>query len=161
MLKFLLVVLLTAGAVFAGYKYLSIDLGALVNKAEPENVEPVVTSRTLPVDEAQPAEAAPADPENARKEWALNDVRSRIQVHGGEVLDSRIFDDKAACDSTVHAVGTEYERRGIPATDMAQTAAFPGSTGAVIMLNNDGNLFYVGCIAWENNPWAIYVQFRQ
>lgn len=161
MLKFLLVVLLTAGAVFAGYKYLSIDLNALISKADPENVEPVVTSQTLPVEEVSPAEAAPADPDAERKEWALNDVRNRIQVHGGEVLDSRVFDDKTACDNAVRAVGAEYARRGIPATDMAETAAFPGSTGAVIMLNNDGNLFYVGCIARESNPWAIYVQFRQ
>ena len=151
-----------AGAIFAGYKYLSIDVNNLVDKADPVSMEPVVTSQPLPMgDDVEAVEGKPADPEAEKKEWALNDVRSRLQVMRAELLDSRVFDDKIACDSAVRTVGAEYARRGIPATDMAETAAFPGSTGAVMMLNNAGTLIYVGCITRDDIPWAIYVQFKQ
>ncbi len=77
-----------------------------------------------------------------------------------DVLDSKVFDDKAACNETVRKVAEEYSRRGIPSTDMVETSPFPGSTGLVVMLRNDKYLYYAGCVTNGNMDWAAYIHFK-
>lgn len=178
-LKFLLVIVITLGAVWAGYSFLSIRADFLFWQKPPANVEPIITVETL--DEGGKVEAGqdashelvelldtinsiPA-PERAPapQQRPLEDVRLRVldslRAEGAEIVDSRAFDDKAVCDQAVLTVVAEYRKRGVREQDSAKTSPFPNSTGLVWLISNGGKLNYIGCVAHESQPWGIYVHF--
>ena len=106
------------------------------------------------IDQAEMARVAQerADRLEVLKKEYLNDK--------ADILDSKVFEDKAACDTTVRKVAEEYSRRGIPSTDMVETSPFPGSTGLVVMLRNDKYLYYAGCVTNDSMDWAAYIHFK-
>lgn len=151
---------LTAGAMLAGYEFLSIRMELpFVEQGPPP--EPVLTTETLPDEtivteqEADPAPVAVPDD----GERIVTHIRDSLTVRGSTVVDTRYFTDQAACNGAVRTVADEYRRRGIRDEDMAETAAFPGSIGAVMMFTNQGVLYYVGCVAPPGESWAVYVQY--
>jgi hypothetical protein len=151
---------LTAGAVLAGYEFLSIRMEAPFIEQGPPS-EPVLTVETLPdetVTEPQPLEPAPAIVPNDG-ERLVTRIRDSLTVRGSKVMDTRYFTDQAACDAAVRTVAQEYKRRGIRDQDMAETAPFPESKGAVVMFTNRGVLHYIGCVAPPGESWAVYVQY--
>ena len=151
---------LTAGAVLAGYEFLSIRMELpFIERGPPP--EPVLTIETLPdetIVNEQEAEPAPvAVPDDG--ELVVTHVRDSLTVRGSTVMDTRYFTDQAACDAAVRTVAAEYKRRGIRDQDMAETAPFPESQGAVVMFTNQNVLYYVGCVAPPGESWAVYVQY--
>jgi hypothetical protein len=151
---------LTAGAVLAGYEFLSIRMELpFVKQAPPP--EPVLTVETLPdeiIVTEQEVEPAPvAVPDDGER--IVAHIRDSLTVRGSTVMDTRYFTDQGACDAAVRTVAAEYKRRGIRDQDMAETAPFPESTGAVVMFTNQGVLYYVGCVAPPGESWAVYVQY--
>ena len=161
-LKFLLIVCVTAGAVYVGYRFLSIRADFLFAAPEEvqENLEPVLTVETLP-DETIGGEAqAPAPDAMSEQEVILARVVDYFRINGSEVMDSRYFTDKAACDAAVRTVSQEYLRRGVPQQNMTETAPYVGSTGVVMMFTNQNVLHYIGCMAPDGENWAVYVQYR-
>lgn len=151
---------LTAGAVLAGYEFLSIRMALpFVEQGPPP--EPVLTVETLPdetVAEPQVIEQASAIVPNDGERLVAH-VRDSLTVRGSKVMDARYFTDQAACDAAVRTVVQEYKRRGIRDQDMAETAPFPESKGAVVMFTNRGILHYIGCVAPPGESWAVYVQY--
>ncbi len=170
-LKFLLIICLTAASVYVGYRFLSIRADVLLGAAEEEkNLEPVLKTETIPVPEkaqdayepaavAQPPQANVASSASSNEERIVTHVVNHLQTHGSNVMDSRYFADQAACDSAVRTVAAEYRRRGVRDQDMTETAAFPGSKGLVIMFTSQNVLYYIGCAAPPEESWAVYVQF--
>lgn len=153
---------LTAGAMLAGYEFLSIRMELpFIEKAPPP--EPVLTVETLPEEAVvtqQEAGALPvAVPDDDHQERIVRHIRDRLSVHGAKVMDMRYFTGQAECDAAVRTVAAEYKRRGIREQDMAETAPFPESTGAVVMFTNQGILHYIGCVAPPDQNWAVYVQY--
>ncbi len=102
-------------------------------------------------------EAARANQDRADK---LERIKKEYLNDKADVLDSKVFEDKAACDATVRKVAGEYSRRGISSTDMVETSPFPGSTGLVVMLRNDKYLYYAGCVTNNQMDWAAYIHFK-
>ncbi|HEU4838388.1 MAG TPA: hypothetical protein VFS88_03140 [Micavibrio sp.] len=151
---------LTAGAVLAGYEFLTIRMdGPFIEQGPPP--EPVLTVETLPdaaVAEPQVIEPAPAIVPNDG-ERIVTRIRDSLTVRGSKVMDTRYFTDQAACDVAVRTVAEEYKRRGIRDQDMAETVPFPESRGAVVMFTNRGVLHYIGCVAPPDQNWAVYVQY--
>ena len=108
------------------------------------------------------AGTAPEEAERTRQERAqqIDAMKEKYLNKNADVLDSKVFDDKAACDATVRKVAEEYSRRGIPSTDMVETSPFPGSMGLVVMLRNDKYLYYAGCVTNDQMDWAAYIHFK-
>lgn len=151
---------LTAGAVLAGYEFLSIRMELpFIEKAPPP--EPVLTVETLPdetITQQQVAEPAPVMvPDEGER--IVTHIRDSLTVRGSKVMDTRYFTDQAACDAAVRTVAAEYKRRGIRDQDITETAPFPESKGAVVMFTNQGVLHYIGCVAPPDQNWAVYVQY--
>ncbi len=179
-LKFLLVIVITLGAVWAGYSFLSIRADFLFWQKPPVNMEPVITVETLDNGAEQHGQDASAElsqlldtinsipaPEPATapapEPKPIEDLRLKVldglRAEGAEIVDSRAFDDKAVCDQAVLTVVAEYRKRGVREQDSAETSPFPNSTGLVWMINNGGKLNYIGCVAHESQPSGIYVHF--
>ena len=118
---------------------------------------------TLPVTKGNPdadmATSQLAGSAGDRAERMLRLVNT-IESNNAEVIDSRAFDSKEECDAAVRKVSAEYAKRGIPSTDMVETSPFPESTGLVVMLRNDNNLYYAGCVTNAEIDWAAYVHFK-
>lgn len=181
-IRYLLAITIGLGSIVVGYKFLAIDL-SLSKKVEapPVNVEPVFTTQTLPdeggdaaamageinniidtVNDAvsEPQTLPPAQPDqNAHREAMRVKIVQDIEAKGSKVVDSRIFVNKADCDTTVKKLFAEYRKRGVPKSDIVEADPFPDSTGAVIMFNINGQLYHAGCISPEHIDWAVYVQF--
>lgn len=187
--QYLLAISIGLAATFVGYKFLAIDLGVgkILKKedAPPVNVEPVFSVETIPEDGVPGSRAEqlkgevdefigtvnevvsqtpPPQPQvqpdaNAQYEQTRLSIVENVQKQGSKVLDSRVFVHKEDCDTTVQKLMLEYKKRGIPETDIVETAPFPNSTGKVIMFNINAKLHYAGCVTAPNMDWAVYVQF--
>ncbi len=182
--KYLLALFIGSIATLVGYKFLVVDLNPKANAPQqeaPASVDPVFTTQTLPEqkdnakdpledlnkalatvegqNQAPPQRIEPAPDLNAQYEQSRLAVVENLQKQGSKLIDSRVFANKADCDTTIKKLYTEYRQRGVPKRDIVQTDAFSGSTGAVIMFNINGQLYYAGCASPPNIPWAVYVQF--
>ncbi len=166
-LKVLLLIALTAGAFYAGNKYLTIHLiNPFGEPPPPVDTSNVLTVQQIPVEDEPVTEAQMpvSEPEQQpKRQPTLEEARVRmvdyLKTEGAQVLDSKAFENKAACDSAVKSVAGEYRRRGIPETDMVEREPFPGTTGSVMMFRNGSYLYYLACITPDNLPWAVYVHF--
>ncbi len=160
-LKVLFVLCLTAMAVFTGYKFFPIRAHLLFLEEETQpQPAPVLTVETLPVESPVQVKDQPelvAVPSNEEK--IVAHIVDHLTIHGSNVMDKRYYADYTACDAAVRTVAGEYKRRGVREQDMAETAPFPDSKGAVVMFTNEGILYYVGCVSPMNENWAVYVQF--
>lgn len=180
--RYLLALLIGIGSIYVGYEFLVIDLNPK-RKAQqqeaPVNVEPVFTTQTLPEEGSNPSAAAaeinniidtvndvvsqPQSPgqqdQNVHREAMRVKIVQEIEKQGSRVIDSRVFVNKADCDTTVKKLFAEYRKRGVPKSDIVDTDPFPNSTGAVIMFNINGQLYHAGCVSPPDIDWAVYVQF--
>ena len=159
-LKILFLTALTVGAFAVGYKYLAINTTVLINKEPAPEPQPVLTMQQLPTEEIMEEQVEIIEPKPVDNGDAVRDfVINHLTMSGSQVLDGKAFPTREQCDVAVKVVADEYRRRGIAETDIAETAPFPGSTGAVTILKNGANLYYIGCITPENTDWAVYVHF--
>lgn len=157
--KIVFILGITAGAVAVGYKFLSINTTVLFNQEPAVEPEPVLTAE--PLQDEQPAV------ETSVTETAMVSKGEEIRAfvvdyfvkEGARMLDSKSFATKDECTKAVGVVVNEYRRRGIPENDIAETVAFPGSDGIVMLISNGGLLYFVGCVTQQNWPWTTYVHY--
>ena len=158
--KVVFIIAITAGAVAVGYKYLSIDTTILRGQEEAPPPEPVLTMETLPDEQIGATQTTITETQTVSEgERVRAFVVDYIVNNGAKMLDSKTFASKEQCSSAVSTVIAEYRRRGIPEQDIAETVAFPGSDGIVMLVTNGGLLYYVGCMTQQNSPWATYVHY--
>jgi hypothetical protein len=158
--KVIFIVAITAGAVAVGYKFLSIDTTILRGQEEATPPEPVLTMETLPDEQIGAPQTTITETQTVSEgERVRAFVVDYIVSNGARMLDSKTFPTKEQCTQTVSTVIGEYRRRGIPEQDIAETVAFPGSDGIVMLVTNGGLLYYVGCMTQQNSPWTTYVHY--
>ena len=151
---------LTAGAVLAGYEFLTIRVDLpFVEQAPPP--EPVLTMETLPDEQIGPETVVPETPAPTVSEG--EQVRAFVVDYfvkeNARMLNSKAFATKDECTNAVSTVINEYRRRGIPDKDIAETVSFPGSEGIVMLVSNGGLLYFVGCMTQQTTPWTTYVHY--
>lgn len=97
--------------------------------------------------------------ESSAREVALEGFKNAIREKGAKILDSRVFESAAACQETVAKIVTEYQRRGIEATNVADVSAFLGIQGSVMLVKHLDSYLYLFCATAPDASWAAYVQF--
>lgn len=152
---------LTAGAVLAGYEFLTINLNVpFLQREVPPEPEPVFTVETLPDEQMAAGENAVVETAPVTEGESVRAfVVDYIVKDGAKMLDSKAFATKDECTNAVATVINEYRRRGIPDKDIAETVSFPGSDGIVMLVTNGGLLYFVGCMTQQTTPWTTYVHY--